>query len=200
MKKFPNIPDKFKGLQRKDVPKIEDVQMGEAILWSKMSKDPSTQVGASLYSIDNRVLSCGYNGTPVGWPDEEFPWGKDYEGEDKKYEKYNFVVHAEANLFLNYFKYNGNKALLSGTTLYVTLFPCSNCAKLIVKHGIKKVVYLSDKYNYTPDNIISKNYLKEHGVEYEQFESKDADYVKISLSPETESMIKWKGKQRGRRK
>ena len=200
MSNFPAIPDKFKGLQRKDVPKIEDVLMGEAVLWSKMSKDPSTQVGASIYSEDNRVLACGYNGTPVGWPDKDFPWGKGYEGEDKKYEKYNFVVHAEANAFNNFFKYNSDETILVGTTMYVTLFPCSNCAKLIVDHGIKKVVYLSDKYNYTPDNIISKNYLREHGVEFEQFQSKDADYIKISLSEETESKIKWKGKQRIRRK
>ena len=200
MSKFPNIPDKFKHLQRKDVPKIDDVLMGQAIMWSKMSKDPSTQVGAAIYSNDNRVLSCGYNGTPIGWPDEEFPWGKGYEGEDKQYEKYNFVVHAEANAFINYFKYNGNKAVLEGTTIYVTLFPCSNCAKLIVDHGIKKVVYLSDKYNYTPDNIMSKQYLKDKGVQFEQFESKDAEYIKISLSEETESKIKWKGKQRTRRK
>ena len=200
MLNYPNIPDKFKGLERKDVPKIDDVLMGKAVLWSKMSKDPSTQVGASIYSQDNRELSSGYNGTPIGWPDSEFPWGKGYEGEDKKYEKYNFVVHAEANAIKNFFKYNEDASVLNGTTLYVTLFPCLNCAKLIAEHGIKKVVYLSDKYNYTPDNIMSKNYLREKGVEFVKFESEDVYYINLSLSEENETKIKWKGKQRFRRK
>ena len=200
MSEFPEIPDKFKHLQRKDVPNINDILMGKAILWSMMSKDPSTQVGASIYSKENRELSSGYNGTPEGWPDDDFPWGKGYTGEDKQFEKYAFVVHAEANAIRNFFKYNNNGAVLDGTTIYVTLFPCSNCAKLIVENGIKKVVYLSDKYNYSADNLLSKQYLKENGVEFEQFQSNDIEFIKLYMNAEDEPKIKWKGKQRTRRK
>ena len=190
--KSSDIPEKFKGLQRKEVPNINDILMAQAITWALMSKDPSTQVGAAIYSTDNRVLSCGYNGTPVGWADEDFPWGKGYEGEDKKYEKYSYVVHAEDNAVRNFKKYNPNVECLKGATIYVTLFPCSNCAKIIVEAGIKKIVYLHDFYANTPDVINSKKYLKDNGVEFFQYESVNVDSVKLSLDRNIPTEIEWK--------
>ena len=200
MDNYDNIPDQFKHLQRKDVPNIEDILIGKAIIWSLMSKDPSTQVAASIYSTDNRELTSGYNGTPVGWPDDEFPWGKGYEGEDKKYEKYNHVIHAEDNAIRNFLNHNGDPKELIGSTIFVTLFPCSNCAKILVEHGIKKVVYFHDFYFDKPDTIFSKDYLRQNGVEFEQFQSKDIDSITISLNQNVPSQINWKdGRQRGRK-
>ena len=56
---------------------------------------------------------------------------------------------------------------LKGSTLYVTLFPCNECAKLIIQSGVKKVIYMSDKYAGTPMNIASKKMLDSAGVVYE---------------------------------
>lgn len=193
MRKADQIPDKFKNLQRKDVPSIENIMMAQAIVWSKMSKDPSTQVGAAIFSTENRILSAGYNGTPVGWDDKDFPWGKNYEGDDKVFEKYPYVVHAEDNALRNFKKYNTNDAALEGSTIYVTLFPCLNCAKMIVEAGIKKVVYLTDIYANSLDVKSSKQYLRFNEVEFEQFESKDVQSMLLQLNADNESTINWNG-------
>ena len=75
---------------------------------------------------------------------------------------YAFVVHAELNAILN------SPRSVKGCTLYVSLFPCNECAKAIIQSGIKKVVYESDKYDGTEGNIASKKMLNEAGVELQQ--------------------------------
>lgn len=102
------------------------------------SKDPSTQVGAFIASNDNKPLSLGYNGTPRGWNDDDFPWGK--QGDNEIAKKYKFVVHAERNAILNA---PGGTLSLRGATLYTTLYPCSECAKEIAQSGISRLVYRS---------------------------------------------------------
>ena len=72
--------------------------MGIAILSSKRSKDPSTQVGACIVDKDNRIVSMGYNGFPKGCSDNEYPWDKVGNPLDTKYM---YVVHAELNAILN---------------------------------------------------------------------------------------------------
>ena len=114
--------------------------MGVSILSSLRSKDPNTKVGACIVNKNKRIVGIGYNGFPVGCSDDEFPWGRD--GEFLK-TKYPFVVHAEANAILN------STTDLSGATIYVSLFPCHECSKLIIQSGIKEIVYLSDKYSGT---------------------------------------------------
>ena len=160
MRKYDGIPDKFKGLQRKDVPDIENILMGQAILWSKMSKDPSTQVGACIVGDDNRILSIGYNGTPNGFKDEFFPW--DREGLPLE-TKYMYVCHAELNAVLNY---RGSRKELENAILYVDLFPCNECAKIISQSGIREVVYLRDKYADTDSVIASKRLFDACGIKY----------------------------------
>jgi dCMP deaminase len=103
------------------------------------SKDPSTQVGACIVDDQHKVVSIGYNGMPRGIDEEQIPWGHG-EGLDSKYL---YVCHAEFNAILN----TRDGAHLNGCTLYVTLFPCNECAKAIIQVGIKEVVYLSDKYS-----------------------------------------------------
>ena len=112
--------------------------MSIAKLSSMRSKDPSTQVGACIVGLDNRILSIGYNGAPNGFSDDTFPWQR--EG-DMLNTKYAYVCHAEMNAILNY---RGTRKELENSKIYVDLFPCNECAKLIVQAGIKEVVYLSE--------------------------------------------------------
>lgn len=130
--------------------------MGLAHLSALRSKDPNTQVGAAIVDENHRVVSVGYNGFPTGVSDEEFPWGREGGVLDSKYA---FVVHAELNAILN------SQRSVRGCTIYVSLFPCNECAKAIIQSGIKKIVYESDKYNGVDTNIASKRMLKAAGVE-----------------------------------
>lgn len=106
------------------------------------SKDPCTQVGAFIADREHRPLSMGYNGAPRGWDDAVFPWGKT--GNDAKNTKYPFVVHAERNAILN--APAGTRSL-NGATMYVTRFPCGECAKEIAQAGISRVVYGQAKHD-----------------------------------------------------
>ena len=148
---------------RKDYISWDEYYMGVAVLSSYRSKDPSTQVGACIVDSNHRILSVGYNGTPNGMNDEAFNWSRKGDFQNSKYA---YVIHAEPNAIMNF---SGNTADLKGATIYVTLFPCNECAKLIVQSGIKKVVYLSDKYKDSDSTIASKQIFDGCGVEYEQF-------------------------------
>lgn len=133
--------------------------MGLSHLSALRSKDPNTQVGACIVDQENKVVSIGYNGMPRGCSDQEFPWERDGGFLDTKYA---FVVHAELNAILNSIR------SVKDCTIYVSLFPCNECAKAIIQSGIKKVVYESDKYDGIDSNIASKKMLKEAGVELQQ--------------------------------
>ena len=137
----------------------EEYFMGLAHLSALRSKDPNTQVGACIVDQDNKVVSIGYNGMPRGCKDDDFPWEREGGFLDTKYA---FVVHAELNAILN------SPRPVNGCTLYVSLFPCNECAKAIIQSGIKKIIYESDKYDGTEGNIASKKMLKEAGVELQQ--------------------------------
>ena len=139
----------------------DDYFMGLAVLSGKRSKDPNTQVGACIVTPQNRIASVGYNGFPMGCSDDVFPWNR--EGDDIN-TKYPYVVHAELNAILN------SKADLNGCTIYVSLFPCNECAKAIIQSGIKKVVYLSDKYHDSMASVASRKMLDSAGVELVKLE------------------------------
>ncbi len=136
--------------------------MRVAIAAAMRSKDPNTQVGACIAGTDHRILSVGYNGTPHGLEDDEFPWDTT---DDPLTDKHNYVIHAEANAILNY---RGSLKELTDATVYVTLFPCQECAKMLVQAGIGEVVYLDDKYDGTVGNAVSKSVLTRCGVTYRQ--------------------------------
>lgn len=115
--------------------------MGVAKLSSLRSKDPSTQVGACIVDpTSKKILSIGYNGFPRGCDDNIFPWGKT--DADQLNNKYLYVVHSEANAILN-----TNNTTIHGCTMYVTLFPCSDCTKLIIQAGITEIIYMDDYNN-----------------------------------------------------
>lgn len=144
--------------KRENVLSWDNTFMGIAKVIAMRSKDPNTQVGAVIVGSDKRILSLGYNGLPTGMSDDEDVWNRD--GDVLK-QKYTYVCHGEENAILNY---RGNFGSLEGASIYVTLFPCNNCAKMIVQSGIKEVVYESDQYNNSPMNIASKRILKAGGV------------------------------------
>ncbi len=130
--------------------------MGIAALSAKRSKDPNTQVGACIVNDLNRIMSVGYNGFPRGCDDDIFPWER--EGEELG-TKYPYVCHAELNAILN-----NRGANLENCRIYVTLFPCNECAKAIIQSGIREVVYISDKYSMTKGTIASKKMFEAAGV------------------------------------
>ena len=130
--------------------------MGVARLTAERSKDPNSQVGACIVSPDHKILSMGYNGFPRGCSDDEYPWVK-----------YTYVTHAELNAILNF---RGGTTGLEGAALYVTLFPCNECAKAIIQTGIRTVVYESDKYAATPSTVASKKMFDSAGVTYRRYE------------------------------
>ena len=147
--------------KRKDYITWDEYFMGVARLSALRSKDPNTQVGACIVSEDNKILSMGYNGLPIGCSDDEFPWSR--EG-DPLENKYLYTAHSELNAILNY-----RGGSLDGAKMYVTLFPCNECAKAIIQAGLKTIVYESDKYADSPAVIASKRMLDAAGVRYYEY-------------------------------
>ena len=134
-----------------------------AHLSGKRSKDPNTQVGAVIVDDKNRIVSIGYNGMPRGCYDDQFPWGREGSYLETKYA---YVVHAELNAILNSYR------PVEGCTIYVSLFPCNECAKAIIQSGIKAVFYESDKYADQDNFIASRKMLLNAGVALKQLDFK----------------------------
>jgi dCMP deaminase len=150
--------------KRTDYISWNDYFMSIAILSSMRSKDPSTQVGACIINDSNKIIGIGYNGFPSGCDDDDLPWQKD---SDNFYDnKYAYVCHAEMNAILN-----KNNMDLTNCTIYTTLFPCNECAKLIIQAKINKIIYKSDKDADKDFIITSKRMLDMTNTEYIQYES-----------------------------
>ena len=147
-------------MKRKDYISWDEYFMGVAMLSGMRSKDPNTQVGACIVSDKHKILSMGYNGFPTGCSDDDFPWVR--EGDDNKYF---YSTHSELNAILNY-----RGGSLEGSTIYVTLFPCNECAKAIIQSGIKELIYLSDKYHDTHASIASRRMFNMTGVKYRAYQ------------------------------
>jgi dCMP deaminase len=146
--------------KRTDYLSWDEYFMGIALLSAKRSKDPNTQVGACIVDQNKRIVGVGYNGFPIGCSDDELPWDREGDFLDTKYP---FVCHAELNAVIN-----SNIARLTGCSIYVALFPCNECAKIIIQSGIKNIVYLSDKYAETDSVKASKKMFKLAGVDCRQ--------------------------------
>lgn len=101
--------------------------IADAFDYCKHSKDPSTQVGAIILRPDRTCSSHGFNGFPRGVHDDPARY-------DDRTTKYALVVHAEANAIVT------AREPLHGHTLYCTMSPCGECAKLIIQAGIIRVV------------------------------------------------------------
>ena len=151
-----------------------------AKLTAMRSKDPSTQVGACIVSEDNRILSVGYNGAPNGFDDDNFPWNRQGENLETKYP---YVCHAEMNAVLNY---RGTRKDFENARIYVDLFPCNECAKIIIQSGIKEVVYLSNKYKDSENNIASRRLFDSCGIEYRQIDLEKQ--ITIEITPKVKTL------------
>ena len=159
------------GDKRKDYISWDEYFMGVAKLSGMRSKDPNTQVGCCIVSQDNKILSMGYNGFPKGCDDDEYPWNREGDLCDSKYA---YVTHSELNAILNY-----RGGSLEGTKLYVTLFPCNECAKAIIQSGIREVVYDGDKYEGTASVTASKRMLRAAGVTIRRYEHTDREVTLV---------------------
>ncbi|CAG9571932.1 unnamed protein product [Danaus chrysippus] len=160
--------------KRKDYIDWREYFMATAFLAAKRSKDPSYQVGACIVNKENKIVGVGYNGMPIGCSDDEFPWGKDTLS--KLDSKFLYVCHAEMNAILN-----KNSADVKDCTIYVGLFPCNECAKMIIQSGITEVIYFSDEKRHKPKYIASKKMFNAAGVKYWQYIPKN-DKIEITFS------------------
>ena len=151
--------------KRQDYISWDEYFMGVAELSALRSKDPSTQVGACIVSQDNKILSMGYNGFPIGCSDDDFPWEREGEPLDNKYF---YSTHSELNAILNY-----RGGSLEDTKIYVTLFPCNECAKAIIQSGIKEVIYDCDKYSNTASVMASKRMFEAAGIKVRRYARTD---------------------------
>jgi len=117
------------------------------------SPDPRTQVGAVLVDRNDRLVATGFNGTPVGFDDDQIDW-LDRES------VYPVTVHAEMNAIL----YSNSR--YDGSKLYTTLSPCKECLKLVAATGIKIIVF-KDKYR---DYDVVKVLAEKFNIKLTQFE------------------------------
>ena len=127
--------------------KIDSLYLRMANVWSENSHCKRNKVGCLIVK-DRQIISDGYNGTPSGFSNE---------CEDCNNNTLPTVLHAEANAITKIAK-STNSA--EGSTLYVTLSPCFDCAKLIIQAGIKRIVY-SETYR----NTDSFKLFEEAGIE-----------------------------------
>ncbi|XP_057313756.1 deoxycytidylate deaminase-like [Hydractinia symbiolongicarpus] len=148
----------------------EDYFMAIAFLSAQRSKDPVTQVGACIVNSDKKIVGIGYNGMPTGCSDDILPWGRD--GETLCDTKRAYVCHAELNAVLN-----KNSSEIKGCTIYVALFPCNECAKVIIQSGIKEVVYYSNKYADRMKTKASFRMLDLAGIKHRQHTPKQKQIV-----------------------
>lgn len=127
---------------------------------AQRSKDPNTQTGACIVNDKNIIMGLGYNGFPRGCGDDNLSWAREGEFCDTKYP---YVVHAEENAVLN------ANAVTEGARIYCTLFPCNECAKVIIQKGIKEIIYADDKYHDSQEWQAARKMFDLAGVKYRQY-------------------------------
>ena len=119
------------------------------------------QVVACIVDKNKRIIGLGYNGFPRNCSDDYLPWARD--ASSPLHTKYLYVCHAEVNAILN-----KGSSDVKGATLYVALFPCNDCAKMIIQAGISEVVYLSDQYHNTDSCRASRIMFTMAGIQLRQ--------------------------------
>lgn len=136
--------------------------MGVAKLAAKRSRDLNTQVGACIVN-DKKIISTGYNGMPRTCDNCGFPTSREGSFIETKYP---YTVHAEMNAILNAPSTN-----LKDCSIYVTLFPCCECAKAILQTGITKVYYLEDKHPNDDIYVVAKRMFEASKIEVIKMEN-----------------------------
>ncbi|KKR18758.1 MAG: hypothetical protein UU65_C0001G0148 [candidate division CPR2 bacterium GW2011_GWC1_41_48] len=166
----------------KDIrPSWDNFFMSLAYLVSARSSCLDRQVGAAVVK-DKRILSTGYNGAPSGVEEctrkgfcirEQMREQRDEKGA-KDY-RYCYTTHAEANALINA-AYSGTSST-KGATLYVTLFPCSDCLKLVINAGITHIVYAEGFNDRFKSNNIVEQMINESGITSEKIDKTEARNV-----------------------
>ncbi|XP_061704592.1 deoxycytidylate deaminase-like isoform X2 [Cydia pomonella] len=163
------------GISKKRKMEIDDKEhylMAIALLTAKRSPDPDMGVGACIADADGNVVGIGYNRHPYGC--EGLSW-------DKK-EKHKYVCHAELNAILN-----KNSVDVKGCSIYVTLLPCNECAKIIIQSRIKEVVYLNEKMK-------EKRHIESRDLVFNMFKAADVRYRKLEIKDKIEIILELENK------
>jgi len=154
------------------------------------SKDPSTKVGCVVIDVDSNIIASGFNGFPRGVNDDQARYAD-------RTEKLKFVAHAEANAIAQAAR-TGAK-LLGGTMILTALYPCSNCAKLIIQAGIRKIYApvmdrATRNASWFHEMGISSTMFEEAGVEVVTYHNgspvMDEDIYSLELSVRTLNCLK----------
>lgn len=149
--------------------------MSICLLSSQRSKDPSTKVGACIVNDKNHIIGIGYNGFPIGCPDNELSWAKN--NDEWLNNKYPYVVHSEMNAIMNV-----STNIEPNSRMYVSLFPCNECAKLIIQsYGIREVIYKDDKNLETDAGIASRRLFDLAGISYKKYDTLEPTYRNVVL-------------------
>ena len=146
--------------------------MLQAMISAFKSKDPATKVGAVFVDHKNHQITMGYNGMVAGIDESKLSWDKD-KTKSLEEQKYGYVVHAEANAILH------SPRSLEDSRLYVTLFPCHECAKLVASVRCREIIYLSDKDKDSESHRISCRILDLAGVKYRQLSLNEETLEKL---------------------
>ena len=110
--------------------------------WAQLSKAVRRKVGC-LIVRDGQIISDGYNGTPAGFDNAcEFVNEGFLDQAENKLQTKPEVLHAESNALMKLAKSTNSS---KDSTIYLTMSPCFDCAKLIIQAGVIRVVY-SEKY------------------------------------------------------
>jgi dCMP deaminase len=150
--------------------------MSICLLSAQRSKDPSTKVGACIVNEKNHIIGIGYNGFPMGCSDTKLPWNKN--DPDWLKNKYPYVVHSEMNAIMNV-----STKIQPNSRMYVSLFPCNECAKMIIQTGgIKEVIYKDDKNIETDAGIASRRLFDLVGIKYIKYNTLEPEYCNVKLN------------------
>lgn len=147
------------GSQRQHQVDVTYIKM--AHIWSGLSHAIRKKVGALIVK-NNTIIADGYNGTPSGFENECEIAINNEDGSFKEYQTKWYVLHAESNALAKVAK---STQSCEGATLYITYSPCTDCSKLILQSGIKRVVYL-EEYRDTA----GLDFLRRAGVEVKKID------------------------------
>tara|TARA_R100000008_G_C3551263_1_gene150541 strand:- start:102 stop:539 length:438 start_codon:yes stop_codon:yes gene_type:complete len=139
---------------------LDRTYLSMAHMWSRLSKAVRKKVGCLIVK-DGTIISDGYNGTPSGFNNECEIYPQ--KGSDLRLVTKPEVLHAESNAITKLAKSTQSS---DGSTMYITISPCLECAKLIIQSGIKRVVY---KEFYRDDKGI--NLLEKANINVCQYEN-----------------------------
>ena len=143
-----------------DTERLQEWALGMAKHVSKLSKDPSTQVGAIIFDSQRRIVSAGYNGFARGVKDTA-------ERLRNRDTKYKLIIHAEKNAIMF------ATAPLNGCTLVVTHPCCSQCAALVIQSGISHVMWPQPSFEFVT------RWADDLTLAYQQFEEAGVTVVEI---------------------